>query len=132
MTAPDGTAWTVSRRREPRDDAPDTGRRAQQRFWNGPAGWSLSAVAIAGFVGLSLLSPIAALVVAALLVAVELADQARRLCGPWLVEARASGPERSLVWRVEGRRRSEAAVDEVAGALARGRESPDVGGGERL
>lgn len=133
MTAPDGTAWTVSRRREPRDEAPDAALQAQRRFWNGPVGWALTAVAIAAFVGLSLLSPIAALGVAALLVAVEVADQARRLGGSWLVEATPSPePRADHAWRVAGRRRSRRAVDEVARALERGQPGLDPPGAERV
>jgi hypothetical protein len=124
----------VRRRREPSDDVPDDDeRKEQRRFWNSPAGWVVTAVAAAGFVALSLLSPIAALVAATVLVAVEVADQVRRRSGPWLVEATASGgPRPDLVWRVAGLRRSRHVVDEVARALERGQTSLDPPGAARV
>jgi hypothetical protein len=133
VLAPDGTAWAVSRRREPRDDTPAAERQAQQRFWNSPAGWAVTAVAIAGLVGLSLLSPIATVVAVVLLGAVELADQVRRRGGPWLVEATAAGgPRPDIAWRVAGLRRSRQVVDEVARALERGQTDVDPPGATRL
>ena len=119
----------MARRREPEDDLGDEARR---RFWDSPAGWLLSAVAIAALVGLWLLSPIAVLAVGALLAAVELVDQVRQRRRPWLVEARASESQRELAWRVAGRRRSSQVADEVAGALERGRSGLDPPGAERL
>jgi hypothetical protein len=122
----------VSRRREPSDDAPDEEREGQKRFWNSPAGWAISAVAVAAFVGLWILSSVAGLVVAGLLLAVELVDRFWRRGGPWLVEATASGPRQALAWRVAGRRRSGQVVDEVARALERGHAGLDPPGAERL
>ncbi len=90
-------------------------------------------MAIAALVGLSFLSPIAALVVFALLAVAEVVDRARRWSGPWLVEATAAGgPRPDIVWRAASRRRSREVADEVAGALERGQASLDPPGAERL
>ena len=123
----------MSRRRAPQEDVPEEERRARQRFWNGPRGWALTAVAVAALVGLSFLSPIATLAVFALLVVAEVVDSAHRWSGPWLVEATAAGgPRPDIVWRAADRRRSREVADEVAGALERGQADMDVPAAERL
>lgn len=132
VVAPDGTAWTVSRRREPSDDALDEEDEQRKSFWNSPVGWAISAVAVAAFVVLWILSSIAGLVVAGILLAVELVDRFWRRGGPWLVEATASGAQKGLAWRVAGRRRSAQVVDEVARALERGQADLDPPGAERV
>ncbi|HXV57872.1 MAG TPA: hypothetical protein VD704_08390 [Gaiellaceae bacterium] len=123
MTAPDGTKWTVATRREPRGEEgePDAAEAERKRFWDGPQGWLLSLVAIAGLVALSFVSPIAAVVLAASLAVAELVDGAwKRLRRPWLVEASSDGLQHDRAWRVAGPLRARRAAGEVARALERG------------
>ena len=122
----------MSRRREPSDDAPDEEDEQRKSFWNSPVGWAISAVAVAAFVVLWILSSIVGLVVAGILLAVELVDRFWRRGGSWLVEATASGAQKGLAWRVAGRRRSAQVVDEVARALERGQADLDPPGAERV
>jgi hypothetical protein len=124
----------VTRRLQPADDGEAAARAEGRRFANSPLGWALTAVGIVGLVALSFVSPFAALGVAVALAGVEAVDQLRKRFagGPWLVEAKPSGPERDRVWRIPGRRRSAAAVREVAQALERGHAEPDIRGAERL
>jgi hypothetical protein len=128
VTAPDGTEWAVGRRREP-VKAADGGRRG---FFDTPLGWLVSLAAIAAFVGVFVVSELAALVLAATLGVVEIVDQVRKAGGPWLVEARSSGSERSLQWRVQGWRRSRQVAEEVARSLEGGHGDIAPAGTERL
>ena len=126
--APDGTEWTVSRRREPGDDAPD-----ESEFAKGPVGWAVTAVLIVLLIGVSFVTAWAAVVVATVLAAVEalswIAGQRRQ---PWLVEATAPGREHDHAWRVVGRRRSRQVEAEVAHALERGQVDVSPPAAERL
>jgi hypothetical protein len=128
VTAPDGTEWAVGRRREPVEGA--DGERPG--FFDTQLGWLVSLAAIAAFVGVFVVSEVAALVLAATLAVVEIVDQVRKAAGPWLVEARSSEPGQSLRWRVHGWRRSRHVVEEVAQALERGHAAIVPAGAERL
>jgi hypothetical protein len=128
VTAPDGTEWAVARRREP-VKAADVERRG---FFDTPLGWLVSLAAIAAFVGVFVVSELAALVLAATLAVVEIVDQVRKAGGPWLVEAQPSGSEPRLQWRVHGWRRSRHVVEEVAQALEGGHAAIVPAGAERL
>jgi hypothetical protein len=128
VTAPDGTEWAVGRRREPVEAVDVEGR----GFFDTQLGWLVSLAAIAAFVGVFVVSELAALVLAATLAVVELVDQVRKAAGPWLVEARSSEPEQSLRWRVHGWRRSRQVVEEVARSLEGGRGDIAPAGTERL
>lgn len=134
MTAPDGTEWTVRCRAEPGGDAEDEseGGEGPRGFWDSPRGWAVSLVAMAAFVGVAFLSPLAAVAIATSLVLAEAVSLVRARHRPWLVEAQASGPTRELAWRVAGRRRAAHAVKEVAAALERGRPEDDPAGATRL
>ena len=128
VVGPDGTEWAVSRRREPEgDDEEDDGN----GFFDTPLGWALSLVPVAAFVAVFIVSEVAAFAIGALLL---VAETVLLLKGgrPWLVEARASGSQPNLAWRVAGRRRSRRVVDQVLGALERGHTELDPPGAERL
>jgi hypothetical protein len=130
VTAPDGTEWAVGRRREPVEAVDVEGR----GFFDTQLGWLVSLAAIAAFVGVFVVSELAALVLAATLAVVELVDQVRKAGGPWLVEAQPSGsePGQSLRWRVHGWRRSRQVVEEVARSLEGGHGDIAPAGTERL
>jgi hypothetical protein len=89
-------------------------------FFDTPLGWLGSLAAIAAFVGVFVVSEVAALVLAATLAVAEIVDQVRKAGGPWLVEARSSEPDQSLRWRANGWRRSRQVVEEVARSLEGG------------
>jgi hypothetical protein len=128
VTGPDGTEWTVSRRRAPEvDDEEGDG----SGFFDTPLGWFLSLVAAAAYVAVFIVSELAALVIASVLLVAETVVQLKK-GRPWLVEARASGSQLDLAWRVAGRRLSRRVVDQVLEALERGYTELDPPGAERL
>ena len=129
VTGPDGAEWSISRRREPKvDDEEDDGN----GFFDSPLGWLLSLVAAGAYVAVFILSELAAFAIAALLLFAETIVQLGKGGRPWLVEARGSGSQPDLAWRVAGRRRSRRVVGQIAEALERGYTDIDLDGAERL
>jgi hypothetical protein len=129
VTGPDGTEWTVSRRRAPKvDDEEGDGN----GFFDTPLGWFLSLVAAVAYVAVFIVSELAALVIASVLLVSETVVQLKKGGRPWLVEASASGSQLDLAWRVAGRRLSRRVVDQVLEALERGYTELDPPGAERL
>jgi len=136
VTAPDGTAWTVSRRREPADDNEADegggGGGGGGGFFDSPLGWLVSLLAAGVLIAVFILSELAAAVIAISLLAAELVGLWRTRRRFWLVEAKAEGAERDLAWRVAGRRRSRQVEQEIARALERGHPDIDPAGSTRL
>ncbi len=128
MTAPDGTVWTVRRRRDSEGDDQEDDEEDASRVWSILATLVGAAVVIGALVDarVGLLVFAAEAVLAAVGFAVWLAR------GPWLIEASRAGPGRDLAWEAKGRRRSRRVVEEVVRALERGHEEIEPNGATRL